>query len=247
MPGISNDYPFFFSFTLFLSLFSLCPRSLNVIRSRHIRTFRIPRRSHPALSFDAEIDAVACRSFSVPPSLNDELQFDIYFNYRDALNVDRSDFGAFLSAPRHLVSALHQLSAGSAPSLSFFSLPLRSFLSFSSSSFSVSSRRRRRIITRKPEFHFALIERSARRCAERTRAPTFPSLDVRRISHDSSRVSGYSERGGSFQRRGDETIKIGEGGTVALFVRRKSHRSLAKYVSTFVPCPRAVRTTRRAL
>lgn len=144
----------------------------------------------------------------------------------------------FLS--RHLISVLHQPFASPTPQLLFsFASPFLSILSVSrSSSFSVSSPRRR-IITQEPESHFVLIERNARRYASRTRASTFPSLDARRIFHDSSRVSEYLKRGGGEQegsfKRGNETTRWG---TVALLARRKSHRSFAKYVSTFVPRPR---------
>lgn len=163
------------------------------------------------------------------------------------LDVDRSDFSVLLSVSQRLISTLHQSFADSTPAFLFpFASLFLSILSVSLSS--VSPRftpfyRCRRIITRKSEFHFVLIERSVR-CAS---VATFPSLDAQqRVSHDSSRVSGCSKRNVSEQfqttrRRGDE---VGNG-RVAL----SPYRSLAKYVSTFVPCPRynascAVTTTR---
>lgn len=87
---------------------------------------------------------------------------------------------------------------------------------------------RRRIITREPEFHFALIERRA----------GFASVDVpvvRRtsLSHDSSRISGYSSGGreeevrrGGFKRV--ENCDDGRGAHARVVLARKSHRSLCR-------------------
>jgi len=185
-------------------------------------------RSHPVLSFVAEIDAVACRS-SCPPSPDDELQFDMYSNYRNAWRWSLRRRASF-RRPCLSVSFLSFINSLPIRLLfSSFLLPLSLSLSLSLSRslylstlchfISVSRRfapfyRCRRIITQKSEFHFVLIERSAQRCAARERrVATFPSLDAQ-VSHDSSRVSGYSERNVSEQfqttrRRGDEGVGNG--------------------------------------
>lgn len=88
------------------------------------------------------------------------------------LEIDRPDSGAFLSASQRLVSALHQLFSR-LPS----SLTLLFYLSFLQSSIVHLSifvfldyvALSLRIITREPEFHFALIECSVRRYARRFR------------------------------------------------------------------------------
>ena len=127
-------------------------------------------RSHPALSFVAEIDAVACRS-SCPPSPDDELQFDMYSNYRNAWRWSlrrRASFRrpclsvSFLSFINSLRFDSYSL-LSFCPSLSL-SLSLSLYLSTLCHFISVSRRfapfyRCRRIITQKSEFHFVLIER----------------------------------------------------------------------------------------
>jgi len=143
------------------------------------------------------------------------------------LDVDRSDV-VLLSDVRVSASRFYPSSTlcrfdsysllSFCPSLSL-SLSLSLYFSTLCHFISVSRRfapfyRCRRIITQKSEFHFVLIERSAQRCAARERrVATFPSLDAQ-VSHDSSRVSGYSERNVSEQfqttrRRGDEGVGNG--------------------------------------
>lgn len=137
MPGISNNYPFFLFPPPSPSLFPFVPAK------RHSFASHSDISDSPSLSSDTVLRRRNRRRRLSIVTQRDKLQIDIYSNYRDAqrrsLRLRRVSF--------RLSSALCRLVT---PSLPFF-LP---------SSFCVSSRRRR-IIAREPEFHFALIERSA--------------------------------------------------------------------------------------
>lgn len=91
MSRISNDYSIFFSS---LSLFSssFCLRSLNVIRSRHIRIPVVLIRHCPSLPRSTPS---ACRSSACHRANSNSLYTPIIVT----LDVDRSDFGALLSVP----------------------------------------------------------------------------------------------------------------------------------------------------
>lgn len=179
---ISNDYFLFFSFSLSLFFSSFCPCSLNIIRSRHIRIPVVLIRHCPSLPRSTP-SLVDCQRVAVTRRRTP---------IRYILQLSRCSTSIVQTSFRILTSRFRPSSALCWSDFLFL-LSLYFFLSFYPPSFSISSRHRQ-IITREPEFHFALIERSARRCAGRMRASTFPSLDARRVSHDSLRVSGYSER-----------------------------------------------------
>lgn len=175
MSRISNDYPFFlfFPFFLFLSLFSLVSLS-PVAKCHSFASHSDSRRSHPALSSVFEIDAVTCRSSAyrrhrttssisiyTPIIVTSIAQTSTRFSPRPGISCFRPSPLLFRDSDSLALSL----------SDSFFLLLLSlSFYppSFHSSLFFISSRRRR-IITREPEFHFALIERSARRERRRFR------------------------------------------------------------------------------
>lgn len=186
---LCSEYPtiifFLFLLSLSISLPSLCLYSLNVTRV----TFGFPSFSSGTV--------LRCRDrrrrlsiVSVSP--NDGLQLSRY-----STSIAQTSAHFF---PRHLDISV---SSSALCWSDFLSSPFLSAFSFLPTPPSVSvSSRHRRIITRKPEFYFTLIERSARR---RANASTDVSV-VRRTTSlpwfiEGKRILGAQ---GSFKRWRDE-------------------------------------------
>lgn len=161
---LCSEYPTIIPFFPLLS-FSLpfVPGSLNVIRSRHIR-IPIALSSGPVLRLPRSTPSlVDRRRVAITKATNSPIRYILQLSRRSTSIAQTSASARLL--PVTPASRFRPSSALCWASLS--SLSLYVILSFYPAVFRSFRNARRRIITREPEFHFALIERSVTRCASR--------------------------------------------------------------------------------